>query len=83
MKFLQALYNLKGVIRRIAVLFAWLFGIQTAVLFMLAVGADQPLPVASVPVVKFLTSLILVYWSGRIIDAVIRKIVRYKAAQGQ
>lgn len=74
MTIITILYRARNVISRVAKLFAWLFGIQTAILFMLATGADAPLPFTSAPAIRFGICLLVYFIAPRIIDALIRKL---------
>lgn len=46
---------------RVAKVFAWLAGIQTAILFLLATGAGAPLPFTSVPAIRFGVCLLVCF----------------------
>lgn len=74
MTIITILYRARNVISRVAKLFAWLFGIQTAILFMLATGADAPLPFTSSPAIRFAVAVAVVYLAPPLINAIIRKL---------
>ncbi|EPW5305621.1 hypothetical protein ACWMTA_004348 [Escherichia coli] len=74
MNYITTLYSVRKIVRTVAKLFAWLAGIQTGILFLLATGADAPLPFTSAPAIRFGICILVYFIAPRIIDALIRKL---------
>lgn len=78
MNYIATFYSVRKIVRTVAKLFAWLAGIQTGILFLLATGADAPVPFTEVyqsaPAIRFSICLLVYFIAPRIIDALIRKL---------
>lgn len=70
----STLYRVRGLTRTVAKVFAWLFGVQLAVLYALATVADAPLTTLSGPSLRFVAALAVMVYSPRIFDAVLARI---------
>lgn len=73
MNYITILYSTRKIMRAIAKLFAWLTGIQSGILFLMAIGADAPLPFTSAPAIQFGFWLSVYFIVPRIIDLLICK----------
>ncbi|HHM6473252.1 TPA: hypothetical protein ACRNL1_005376 [Pseudomonas aeruginosa] len=79
----STLYRVRNVTRLAAKIAAWLFGIQTAILFLLASGAGASLPYTSTPALRFAAALAVLFLAPRLFDAALRRIAtaaRHRAA---
>ncbi|HAN9276627.1 TPA: hypothetical protein IGP84_003358 [Escherichia coli] len=75
-----ALYNTiistKRITHTIAKLAAWIFGLQTAALFMLATASDAPLPYGSTPAIRFAIALIVLKLAPHAYNAILTYLAR-------
>ena len=67
-------YAFRNLVRRVAKLFVWLYGIQAGILFGLAAVADQPMPFTSSPAIYFAGAMAAFFLVPRTLDAVLRNI---------
>lgn len=70
----STIYRARGLTRIIAKVFAWLFGIQLAVLYLLASIADAPLTQLAGPGFRFALVLAVLFIGPRIFDAVLSRL---------
>ncbi|EGJ6041349.1 TPA: hypothetical protein ACYZ5L_003994 [Escherichia coli] len=79
----STLYRVRNITHTAAKVFAWLFGVQTAILFLLASGAGAALPYTSTPALRFAAALAVLFIAPRLFDAALRRIAtaaRHRAA---
>nr|AGH89368.1 putative membane protein [uncultured bacterium] len=77
----SAIYSVRGITRTAAKLFAWIFGVQLAVLYGLATVADAPLTSLAGPGLRFGLALVAFVFAPRVFDAVLARIsARYRRA---
>lgn len=67
------LYRLRNGIRLLAKVFAWLFGIQVALLSLMAIGADAPLPLTSSPALRFAAAIAVLVIVPRLFDLALNR----------
>lgn len=70
----STIYRARGLTRTIAKLFAWVFGVQLAVLYLLATAADAPLFSLAGHGLRFAAALAVVIFAPRVFDAVLARI---------
>ncbi len=70
----STIYRVRGITRTAAKLFAWIFGVQLAVLYGLATAADAPLHTLAGHGLRFASALAVMVYSPRIFDAVLARI---------
>lgn len=66
-------YRIRHLIRVMAVIFAWLYGVQAVLIFIMAEVADMPMPLTSPQVIRFAISMAILYVGPRLIDKAIQK----------
>jgi len=74
MNYISILYRARNVIRLIAKICAWIFGIYLALYFTWAAVADAPLPFISSSTMRFVSALAVMHLVPRFIDAIIRRL---------
>ncbi|NIE78364.1 hypothetical protein F3J45_28460 [Pantoea sp. Ap-967] len=77
----STLYRVRGLTRTVAKAFAWLFGVQLAVLYVLATVADAPLTSLAGPGLRFAAALAaVVILAPRVFNAVLAWIAAKRRA---
>lgn len=70
----STIYRARGLTRTVAKLFAWVFGVQLAVLYLLATAADAPLFSLAGHGLQFVAALAVMIFAPRVFDAVLARI---------
>lgn len=73
----STVYRVRGLTRTVAKVFTWLFGVQLAVLYVLATVADAPLATLAGPGLRFAAALAVVIFAPRVFDAVLARIAAH------
>lgn len=73
----STIYRARGLTRTVAKLFAWVFGVQLAVLYLLATAADAPLFSLAGHGLRFAAALAVMIFAPRVFDAVLARIAAH------
>lgn len=76
---INILYRAKHLTRISAKAFAWIFGVQLALLYILANVAEAPLTELATPGLRFAVALSIVFFNNRIYEALLRRMRPAKA----